>query len=82
MEGEESARNTTALVPIEVEVDHAFADISKNLNLTSFSLTPKEAEILELYDTLKELRLESVLLEAQISQSKGSATAFHFIRTL
>ena len=56
----------------ESEIDDAFASIAQDLKVPPLALTAQESEILDLYDQIQELRLENALMDAQISQAKGT----------
>ena len=56
----------------DVELDDAFTEIAKDTKVSTVSFSPQETEILDLYDQLQDLRLENALMNAQISQAKGT----------
>ena len=58
----------------ESEIDDAFASIARELKVPPLTFTSQEQEILDLYDQIQELRLENALMDAQISQGKGTGT--------
>jgi hypothetical protein len=56
----------------ETQIDEAFRALADEFNPKNISFSEKELEILELYDNLKELKLENALMEAQVSQPEGN----------
>lgn len=59
----------------DADIDDAFLDIANSLSLPDpLPLSEQEAQTLDLYDQLEDLRLTRALLEAQATHEKGNAS--------